>query len=439
MSEVTAPAKTTTLSPETVARAIRGPVLLASHGRSRTDAAPDAAQAIAARLGARVEVVAVLEPLPVYTLGYDAPFLPPDFEEDRKTELSATVSRRLEAVFGARERWQLDVRYGAPGRVIPEVARERRAGLIVLGREAQGPIDRLFADDVPLQVVRNASVPVLAISPTTSTPIRRVVVGMDFSAASVHAARTALSLLEPSADSPALLVLVHVHSALDDAHPLLASWTQELPSHVAAMQIRVRDLLRPYAPDGVNVETRTLTGRVLDCLQSVAAEVDADVIAVGTHGPGWMERLFIGSVATSVLRHAAPAVLVAPTPPPAERVRLELRLAGQVALSRVVDWPGALDMLTRRNLGRHARLEVTDPEQRGFVVEAERYRFRGATYDPRARQLTIMLGDDAGGLGHLAHGIAEVRSVEIVAAGDHSDRMLLVESARGHTVLTFLG
>ena len=116
-------------------------------------------------------------------------------------------------------------------------------------------------------------------------------------------------------------------------------------------------------------------------------------------------------------------------------------MAGQVTLDRVADWPGALDAFSRRNLCRRARLEVTDPEQRGFVVEAERYRFHGASFDPHGPhggQLSLMLGEDAVGAGHLTHAVADVRAIEIVAADDRRDRTLLVEGVRGQVVLTFL-
>ena len=424
---------------------IRGPVLLASDGRARTDATAIAARAIAARLSAPVEVLSVLEPLPVYDAGFDAPILPPDFERERRAELHARVCNRLEPVLGARDGWHVDLRYGAIGRTIAGTARERHAGLIVVGTGGHGAIDRLLGEEVSVQVVRQASTPVLAVAPDADGPMRRAVVGMDFGAASLHAARTALALLEPRDGSDAVrsLTLVHVKPLLENTPGLQAAWAREYDVSVTTMLARVQELLRPYVPAGVLLETREFSGRVqvLDALRATAAETGADLVAVGTHGPGWMERLFVGSVATAVLRHVRTSVLVAPTPAAAERVRLELRVAGQVTLERVTDWPGALDAFTRRNLCRRARLEVTDAEQRGFVVEAERYRFHGASFDPhgaRGGQLSLMLGEDAADAGHLTHAVTDVRAIEIVAADDRRDRTLLVDGAAGQVVLTFL-
>ncbi len=426
-------------------RVIHGPVLLASDGRARTDATALAARAIAGRLGTRVEVLSVLEPLPVYDAGFDAPVLPPDFERERRAEVHARVSERLEPVLGARDRWHVELRYGAPGRVIAETARDRRAGLIVVGTGGHGALDRLLGEEVSVQAVRHASTPVLAVAPDAHGPMRRAVVGMDFGAASLHAARVALALLEPDdgAEVPGLLTLVHVKSLLETTPGLQAGWAREHDASVAAMMARVLDLLRPYVPPGVLLETREFGGgvKVVDALRTAAAATGAELVAVGTHGPGWMERLFVGSVATAVLRQARTSVLVAPTPAAAERVRLELRVAGQVTLERVADWPGALDAFTRRNLCRRARLEVTDAEQRGFVVEAARYRFHGAAFDPHGPgggRLSVMLGEDAADAGHLTHAVADVRAIEIVAADDRRDRTLLVDGATSQVVLTFL-
>lgn len=438
MSTTAASATYTANAADVPARTLHGPVLLATDGRARTDATAITARLVAEHLGARIHALSVLQPLPVYTLGYEQPVLPPDFERDRRADLDALVRHRLEPVLGARERWHLDLRYGQPGRAIADVAREIRAGLIVVGTGGHRAIDRLLGEEVSLQVVRHASTPVLAVAPYATGPIRRAVVGMDFGAASIRAAQAALALLDPGPDGGGLLSLVHVRSPLEDTPPMLATWSTEYDTSVAAMLLRVRDLLRPYVPAGVTIESRTLTGAVVDRLKEVASGTGADLIAVGTHGPGWMERLFVGSIATTALRRAETSLLVAPTPPAADRVRLELRVAGQVTLDRVDDWAGALDALTRRNLCRRARLEVSDPELRGFAIEADRYRFRGAAYDPNARQLEIMLGDEAEPGRHVTHGITDVQSLEIVAEDDRRDRALLVDGVHGTAVLTFL-
>jgi nucleotide-binding universal stress UspA family protein len=264
------------------------------------------------------------------------------------------------------------------------------------------------------------------------------VVGVDFGAASVRAARTALALIDPAPGEPGVLTLVHVRSPIEARLTMAGAWAAEYEASVAAMFSRLRDLLRPYVRDGVTVETRAGEGDIVDRLLEAAEDTGADLVAVGTQGPGWSERPIVGGVVTTTLRRATCSVLVAPAPDAAERVRLELWLAGQVALARPEDWGGALDAFTRRNLLRRARLEVSEAGAEGFVVGASRNRFTGATYDPHDRRVEIMLGDESDGTRHLSHAVANVRSVEIVAQDARRDRTLLIEDARGHTVLTLL-
>ncbi|MGZ8455508.1 MAG: universal stress protein, partial [Gemmatirosa sp.] len=154
---------------------ILGPVLLACDGRARTDATARAAHRTAERLGARLEVLTVLEPLPAYAYGAEVPIIPPDFEDDRRAELHALVRARLAPVLGAPDRWPLELRGGPPGRTIAEHARERRAGLVVVGTGGHGALERLLNDEVSLQTVRSASTPVLAVAPDAAGPIRRAV------------------------------------------------------------------------------------------------------------------------------------------------------------------------------------------------------------------------------------------------------------------------
>jgi nucleotide-binding universal stress UspA family protein len=55
---------------------------------------------------------------------------------------------------------------------------------------------------------------------------------------------------------------------------------------------------------------------------TVAADVDADVIVLGTRGLGGVKSLMLGSVSHAVLHHADRAVLVVPSPDLADRRHL---------------------------------------------------------------------------------------------------------------------
>jgi nucleotide-binding universal stress UspA family protein len=417
--------------------ALDGPVLLASDGGAPTDATALAARAIAGHLGVRVDALGVLEPLPVCTIPYDTPLIPPDFEVQRRRRLEHAVVARLEPVLGSRADWRLDVRYGPIDRVIATVARERGTSLIVLGSGGHRAVTRLLGEEIPVQVIRHAACPVLAVAPDLRQPLRRAVVGIDFSAASIRAALTALALLDPGADGAALLTLVHVRSPFEHDYPILGSWAGAYDADIAARLTRLRAFLRPHVPPGVTLETRTRIGSVPGTLSEIADAMAAQLVAVGTHGPGWVERLLLGSVATTVIRQAGRTVLVTPAPSAAECVRLELAVAGDVALERPEEWAVALDAFTTRNLGRAARLEVSDPALGGLTVLATSDAFTGAAYDRHDGAVALMLGDGTGDAGRLTHTIRHVRRVEIGAADEaRRGEILIVGNDLGETVLT---
>lgn len=412
-----------------------GPVLLATDGRDSTDAAISAAVLAAQRLGVGVLPVAVLRSVPAFRLGGELPLLPEDFERARRAEMRREVTRRLEPVLGAGGEWELDLRTGVPATEIADAARERGAALIVIGRGEHGVMDRILGEETALQVVRVSSVPVLAVDPQAEGVPRRVVVGVDFSAASIRAARTALRLLGSAPGG--LMAMVHARPRIDFAPPSVASWTHGYEERVTGMFERLCELLARDVPEGVLLENRLCTGSPYECLRDAALEIEADFIAVGTRSAPWVDRLFVGSVATAVLRHADQSVLVAPPPGAAERIGLELRVAGGVTVEEPADWGPALDGFTRRNLGRPVRLEIAGHGLDGYVVQGRSARFAGATWDVHDRRATLMLAVGDTTLPHLTHAITDVTSVRIAADEAQRDVSLVITDRHGEAVLVF--
>ncbi|HVP94595.1 MAG TPA: universal stress protein [Methanoregulaceae archaeon] len=62
--------------------------------------------------------------------------------------------------------------------------------------------------------------------------------------------------------------------------------------------------------EGQNITTSVLTGDPVNEITKFALSRDADLIVVGTQGKSGIERLFLGSVAEGVIRHAPCPVLV---------------------------------------------------------------------------------------------------------------------------------
>ena len=75
-------------------------------------------------------------------------------------------------------------------------------------------------------------------------------------------------------------------------------------------------------------------GSIASTILSVAAEVDAGVVALGTRGRGGVTSFLLGSVSHAVVQHADRAVLVVPSPAVAEERRVRAHRETVPASSR---------------------------------------------------------------------------------------------------------
>ncbi|AHG89455.1 UspA domain-containing protein [Gemmatirosa kalamazoonensis] len=231
---------------------------------------------------------------------------------------------------------------------IAAVADEERASLVVLDIGRHRLYERLLGTETSLRVLRGGDRPVLAVGPEADGVFRRAVVALDFGAASLRAAAIAARLLAPGG----ILSLVHVKPRVELWEPGVV----ESPSGTPGLHGRLQRLAAALrhgttgceecgageARPDVRVGTATLVGDPAAELLDYAAHVGADLVAVGTRGAGFVERLLVGSVATDVIRGTSArlpgcSVLACPAPCPTAAARLTHRLG---ALPSVADGHG---------------------------------------------------------------------------------------------------
>ena len=409
--------------------ALRGPILLATDGSSQSGAAVVAARLLAARLGVPLEVVSVLEPQLAYGVALGGtPIYVPELDDALRASRLSTVLDYV-ARYSEGPPPPVHVRFGAIAEEIAETARERSATLIVVGAAPHQRMNRVIAGERAVHVLRASAVPVLSVPPGFSALPRTIVAAIDFSPASIRAAQTALLLIA----NGGTLTLLHIVS------PLLSDTRlRELGDHDPADAVqtlfgRLRDELRPFVPEDVTIETQVRTDTDIDGIISGAMDVGAAVIAVGTHGPRLLERIFLGSVASSVLHMAPQAVLASPPPAGGEALELWLRISGTATSAKPADWGAALNEFTRRNAGRRVAIEVDDPEigaqmlGHGALV--------GVTYDAHDRRVEIMVGDAHRTRRHLMHSVPGVESIAITADERGTSEALELRHGHGHTLV----
>lgn len=407
-----------------------GPILVATDATSAAEPALRAARALAEHTGAEVLVLSVLEPvapLPPLAGGVE---LPEHLDSDRSDSLREAVEEQVRDTVGS-VGWPVDVVQGHPAAVIARTASRAGARMIVMGIGRHEVSDRLFGDETALRVLRLADVPVLAVTPGFHALPRRALVAVDFSPSSALAARVALGIVA----GKATLQLAHV---APQVKPMLAPWerfgvSDQQYDYAAAMR-RMKEELD--AGPEITVDTVELRGHPAQTLLEHARKTNAEIIVCGSHGFGFLQRMFVGSVATRLLRGSTIPVLVVPQSFVAAR---EAEAAGAGTTRRVQQveesqWASRLKEFTTRNAARRCMVEVDDPSF-GAQLQVVDYPLLGVAYDHHDRRVEIMLGDMEGG-NHLTKSITGVTGIDIVQGPDDRDRVLRIAHGSGQTLLT---
>ena len=193
------------------------------------------------------------------------------------------------------------------------VARAESADILVMGTHGRSGVERLVLGSVAEKVLHRAPCALMTVPAGASDPsaalFRHVVAAIDFSEISGEALGYALSLAE---DADARLTLLHVVEVPRE----LTEWAAENAEgrkHIELWRLQARDRLQALVPGTVRiatpVDTRIEVGTPYREILRVAAEAHADLVVMGTHGRGALERLFVGSTAQHVVRQAQCPVL----------------------------------------------------------------------------------------------------------------------------------
>ena len=226
------------------------------------------------------------------------------------TELRQLLARELRAEVPESIRQALIARPGRPTLVLEEIARDIGAGLIVVGGHPHGALARGFGGSTAHNLVRTSAVPVLVVAEGSRAPVR-VLAATDFSTAA----------------SPTLSTAMRYADLLDGqlgiVHAVEFGTTIPLTLDIDLLESRSRDELeRLVDREGASIapDDRLLRrGRADEEIAEAAAAWHADLLVVGSHGPGWIERLLIGSTTERLLNRLPTSLLVVPINKPAAR------------------------------------------------------------------------------------------------------------------------
>jgi len=153
----------------------------------------------------------------------------------------------------------------------------------------------------------------LLVSLDMAIPFRRILVPIDFTEVSAHALDWAIEL---AASVGASVTVLHSYAIPVVGYPdgALIPTPQVVTGLAEAAQKALETAVAGHRRGSVPLETVLREGEAWEVIVSVADDLDADLIVVGTHGRHGLARALLGSVAEHVVRTSHRPVLTLSAP-----------------------------------------------------------------------------------------------------------------------------
>jgi nucleotide-binding universal stress UspA family protein len=203
------------------------------------------------------------------------------------------------------------VRIGDPADEILAAALEGEVQWIAMCTHARSGLPRWILGSVAEQIVRRSQLPVLLTRPGIARPehpLRRILVPLD----TFPESATILQTVRPlAARTGAEVVLLHVRAIVPDPSP---QWAMPEPSAVLETpEHRLQDMTDNLEEQGLYSWPVVVAGDPAKEILRQARDLEADLIAMTTHGRTHVEHVLVGSVAEAVLlKTARPVILQRP-------------------------------------------------------------------------------------------------------------------------------
>jgi len=235
-------------------------------------------------------------------------------------EYLQTVAKRLEPAAAS---VQVSVRLGRPSDEILAFVGEVGADLVAMSTHGRSGLSRWVFGSVADRVLRGATCPVLLVRAGQAqlrTTYQCILVPLDGSELAEQVLPYVKALIRPN-HTRIFLVSVLTTGLGDRTVALLTSYPPGLRLATTALhhaEIQLRSYLRSVAAvlreQGAIVHVAVRQGSPADEILAYAAEAEADLISMTTHGFSGMSRWVYGNVAGRVLQGAhSPVLLVRPT------------------------------------------------------------------------------------------------------------------------------
>lgn len=259
---------------------------------------------LAREVGARVDVVTVMAPMPLaapFGVGWEV-------ADEAMEQAGRAQEHALSQVDADGVEVTTSIQGGQAAEVLLGAA--EGADLLAIGTHGYGAIESALLGSIGRQVATHAVCPTL-VAPSDPGPVDRIVVGVDGSEEALHALRWA-SALARDLGAQVEVVAAYQYTPVTVGSP----WVAPIPV-VGAHEMR--DSARAVLDEAIAkadcadvvVERTVCEGPAAARLRDRAA--DADLLVVGSRGHGGFTGLLLGSVSRACLTHTDRPVIVVPS------------------------------------------------------------------------------------------------------------------------------
>ncbi len=141
----------------------------------------------------------------------------------------------------------------------------------------------------------------------------KIILAIDDSKFSEAATKRLAAQFQPQDNEVRVLHVVEP-IVISEPPQMSAGYYPELGDRLPQARELVDRVGKTLSSAGFRVTTAVATGDARSIILENAAEWNADLIVLGSHGRKGLERFFLGSVSEAVARHASCSVLIVRTP-----------------------------------------------------------------------------------------------------------------------------
>jgi len=205
---------------------------------------------------------------------------------------------------------------------IDRYAREQDVNVIIVGAGETGSSGQVYLGTTAARLRRKSSKPVWIVKPDFQPPIKKIVCPVDFSNASARALKNAIHLARRFQAELTVLTVVQPFSR---EYERLLSSQENNPEKLAPRSPELDDFLRGYDFHGVAMNKVVRRGKAREVIVEVAAELETELIVMGSVGRTGISHMLVGGVARRIAQEMPCSIVTVRSEEP-----IQLRIEGKV-------------------------------------------------------------------------------------------------------------